>query len=275
MSDDFLGYAGRHALVVGGATGMGAAAAKAARGHGARVTVMDVARPDHAADAFLPVDLRDRASVDNAIARVAAPVHSLFACAGVADGAAGLMLVNFIAQRHLVERLIEGGALGGGASVVMISSLAGLSWTLNLAQVGAFLGTPDWDAAVGWIAAHPGTDNYTFSKQAMSAYVARQAFPLLRRGMRINAIQPGPTDTPLARANPDIWLAFGQDYRDAAGVAHLTAEEMGNALLFLGSPASGGINGVNLLVDQGQIGAGATDAFASPVVKAMLGLAQP
>ena len=229
MSDDFLGYAGRHALVVGGATGMGAAAAKAARGHGARVTVMDVARPDHAADAFLPVDLRDRASVDNAIARVAAPVHSLFACAGVADGAAGLMLVNFIAQRHLVERLIEGGALGGGASVVMISSLAGLSWTLNLAQVGAFLGTPDWDAAVGWIAAHPGTDNYTFSKQAMSAYVARQAFPLLRRGMRINAIQPGPTDTPLARANPDIWLAFGQDYRDAAGVAHLTAEEMESA----------------------------------------------
>ena len=274
MAEDFLGYAGKHVLVVGGATGMGAAAAEQVRDRGARVTVMDVASLDYEADAFVPVDLRNRSSVDDAIAQVAGPVHTLFACAGVADGADGLMLINFIALRHLIERLIDDGRLERGGSIVMISSVAGLSWMLNLAQVKEFLDTANWDAAADWIDTHPGTDNYAFSKQALSAYVARQAFPLLKRGMRINAIQPGPTDTPLARANADIWLAFGQDYRDAADVPYLQSEEMGNTLLFLGSPAAKGINGVNLLVDQGQVGAGVTDAFAAPIVKAMLGLPQ-
>ena len=31
---------------------------------------------------------------------------------------------------------------------------------------------------------------------------------MLQNGIRINAVLPGPTDTPLARANADIWLAF-------------------------------------------------------------------
>ena len=274
MGDGFLGYAGKSVLVVGGATGMGAAAAVRVRNEGARVTVMDVAELDYEADAFIRVDLRDRASVDGAVEQLAGPVHSLFSCAGVADGTAGLALINFIAQRHLLERLVEGGQLASGAAAVMVSSVAGLSWPNNLAQVNEFLDTSDWDAAAAWIADHPGTEGYVFSKQAMSAYVAGQGYALLRQGLRINAIQPGPTDTPLARANADVWLAFGQDYRDAASVPHLTAEEMANVLLFLGSPASSGINGTNLLVDQGQIGAGATDAFPSPTVKAMLGLAQ-
>jgi NAD(P)-dependent dehydrogenase (short-subunit alcohol dehydrogenase family) len=33
-------------------------------------------------------------------------------------------------------------------------------------------------------------------KQAMCAYVPRQAHPMFKRGIRINAICPGPTDTP-------------------------------------------------------------------------------
>ena len=53
----------------------------------------------------------------------------------------------------------------------------------------------------------------------------------------------------------------------------LTPDEMASTLLFLGSDAARGVNGVNLLVDQGQVGAGATDAFESPPIKAMLGLA--
>ena len=273
MGDTFLGYEGKHVLVVGAATGMGAAAAKQARAQGARVTAMDVAGIDYAADAAVRVDLRNRSSVDEAIARLEGEVHTVFACAGVADGTPDIVLINFTAQRYLIETLIDSGRLGRGASVVMISSVAGLPWPRNMPAVTEFLDTPDWQAATAWIDAHEGTDNYSFSKMAMSAYVARQAFPLLKQGIRINAIQPGPTDTPLARANADIWLAFGQDYRDAAGVATLTPDEMATTLLFLGSDAASGINGANLLVDQGQVGAGATDAFESPPIKAMLGLA--
>ncbi len=273
MSDTFLGYEGKHVLVVGAATGMGAAAAKQARAQGARVTAMDVADIDYAVDATIKVDLRSQPSVDAAIAQLQGDVDVALACAGVADGTPDIVLINFTAQRYLVETLIECGRLGRGGSVVMISSVAGLPWPQNLPDVTAFLDAPDWDAATAWIDAHPDQDTYSFSKMAMSAYVARQAFPLLRQGIRINAIQPGPTDTPLARANADIWLAFGQDYRDAAGVATLTPDEMATTLLFLGSDAASGINGANLLVDQGQVGAGATDAFETPAIKMMLGMA--
>ena len=273
MDDTFLSYEGKHVLVIGAATGMGAAAAKQAKAQGARVTALDVADIDYTVDAAIKVDLRSQPSVDAAIAQLKGDVDVAFACAGVADGTPDIVLINFTAQRYLVETLIEGGRLGRGGSVVMISSVAGLPWPQNLPTVTEFLDTPDWQAATAWIDAHEDKDNYSFSKMAMSAYVARQAFPLLRQGIRINAIQPGPTDTPLARANADIWLAFGQDYRDAAGVATLTPDEMATTLLFLGSDAASGVNGANLLVDQGQVGAGATDAFETPAIKMMLGMA--
>ena len=64
-----------------------------------------------------------------------------------------------------------------------------------------------------------------WSKQAISAYVAREAFGLLKRGIRINAILPGPTDTPLAQANEDMWLGFGADYREEAGIEASTPLE--------------------------------------------------
>ncbi len=273
MSNAQFSYEGKHVLVVGGATGMGAAAAKLVKRLGARVTAMDVANIDYPVDNSIEVDLSDRNSVDESLGQVEGPVNVIFACAGVADGTPNIMLINFTSQRHLIESLIESGKLGAGGAVVMISSVGGLPWQANLANVKEFLETPDWESAAAWVAAHEGTDSYGFSKQAMSGYVARQAFPLLKRGIRINAIQPGPTDTPLARANADIWLAFGQDYRDAAGVATLTPEDMASPMAFLGSDAAQGINGVNLLVDQGQIGAGLTDAFEAPYVKAMFGMA--
>jgi enoyl-[acyl-carrier-protein] reductase (NADH) len=87
----------------------------------------------------------------------------------------------------------------------------------------------------------------------MNCYVARRAYPFMVKGVRINAICPGPTDTPLARANADIWLTFAQDYRDATGTQHLTPDQMGNVMVFLNSDAASGVSGVNVLVDTGHV----------------------
>jgi len=127
--------------------------------------------------------------------------------------------------------------------------------------LGEFLDTPDWESAAAWVAEHEGTDNYVFSKQAVNAYIARQAFPLLKRGIRINGIEPGPTDTPLARANEDLWLGFAKGYNEAAGVDFLTSRQMAETLAFLCSPAASGVNGVSFLVDQGQVNSGITGSF--------------
>ena len=273
MGAEAFQYHGKRALVVGGATGMGAAVAQLSAELGAEIMVMDVAEVSYPANQSLQIDLRDRAGVDAAIDALSAPVDVVFCCAGVADGTPGIMLINFTAQRYLIETLLARQLLASGGSVVMISSLAALPWQQNIANVLDFLNTPDWNSAAAWVEAHEGTDSYSFSKQAVNGYVARQAFPLLQRGIRINAVLPGPTDTPLARANAEIWLAFGQDYRDAAKVKTLVPEETAHAMAFLGSDAASGINGVTLLVDQGQIGAGLTGSFEAPVIKALLGVA--
>lgn len=244
-------YDGKRVLVVGGATGMGAAAAQVVSALGGEVVVMDFAPVEFPVAQSIKVDLRDRADVDAALDQLTGPVQAVFSAAGVADGTPGIMKINFIAHRHIIERLVADGTLGRGGAACLISSVAGLGWEGAMPTLLEFLDTPDYESADEWVQAHDGTDSYGFSKQAMNCYVARQAFPLMTKGVRINAICPGPTDTPLARANADIWLGFGQDYRDATGLEVLTPEQMAHTMAFLNSDAASGISGVNLLVDAG------------------------
>jgi NAD(P)-dependent dehydrogenase (short-subunit alcohol dehydrogenase family) len=252
-----LGYEGKRVLIVGGATGMGAAAAQRATELGAEVTVLDVAEVKFPVKAFTQIDLRDKASVDAVIDKLEGPFHALFSCAGVADGTRGIVLINFIAQRRLIEGLVAKGALPHGSAIGTISSTAGNGWQQALPQINEFLAIPDWDGQVKWIEAHKSddrmtnADGYMFSKRAMCAYVAMQAFSLLKKGVRINSVLPGPTDTPLARANADVWLAYASDYRAAAGVKHLQPQEIADMLIFLCSPLASGVTGENLVVDQG------------------------
>ena len=272
MEAEAFRYDGKRVLVIGGATGMGAAAAQAAAALGGEVTVLDVADVTYPVAKAIKIDLRDRASVDAAIDGVEGPVDAVFSCAGVADGTPGLMLINFVSQRHAIERLRDAGQLAAGGAIVMISSVAGLMWQQQLPAVLDFLSQPDWDAMTKWLAEHDGTDSYAFSKMAINAYVAAEGFRLLQRGVRINAVLPGPTDTPLARANADVWLGFGADYRTKAGIEALSPEQVANVMVFLGSPAASGVNGVSLVVDAGHIGAGVTGSYDDPIIRMLTGV---
>ncbi|HEY2330589.1 MAG TPA: SDR family oxidoreductase [Acidimicrobiales bacterium] len=271
-TDSLYRYDGKRVLVVGGATGMGAAAARMAGDLGAEVVVLDYAPVTFDVAKALQVDLRDRPAIDTAIDELGGPVDAVFSAAGIAGGP-GVMKINFIAHRHIAERLVGSGAMGRGSAICMISSVAGLGWEAAIPTLLDFLATPDYESAAGWVDANEGTDNYGFAKQAMNCYVARESYPLLAKGIRINAICPGPTDTPLARANADTWLTFAQDYRDATGAAQLTPEQMAQAMLFLNSSAASGISGVNLLVDQGHVMSSLTESWAAgtPMIKMLMG----
>jgi NAD(P)-dependent dehydrogenase (short-subunit alcohol dehydrogenase family) len=273
MNADSFRFDGKRALVVGGATGMGAAAAALVRDLGAEVVVMDYAPVTLAGVKAIDVDLGDKSSIDAAVDECGGPVHALFSCAGVADGTPGIERINFIGHRHLIDRALAADLLPRGSAIAMISSAAGLAWESNLDLLGEYLDTPDFDSAVAWIEAHPGKADYMWSKQAINAYVARQAFPLLRRGIRINAILPGPTDTPLARANADLWLAFGADYRDEVGIAASAPEEQAGPLVFLCSDAAAYLNGATVVTDAGYVASGVTGSFpaATPVTDFLLG----
>ena len=264
---DVFRFDGKRILVVGGATGMGAAAAELALDLGAEVVVMDRAKVALTGVKSIHVDLAEKASIEAAVDECGGPVHALLACAGVADGTPGIERINFIGHRHLIDRALAARMLGRGAAIGFISSAAGLGWEKNLELLKELLATRDFDSAVAWVQKQDKA-NYFWMKQAVCAYVSSEAFAMLKRGIRINAVCPGPTDTPLAQANKDVWLAFGADYRGEAGIQASTPMEQAYPLLFLCSDAAVAINGITLVTDAGYMSSGITGSFPNATMMA-------
>src|SRR2546421_10432257 len=269
---DAFRYDGKRALVVGGASGMGAATAELLQDAGAEVVVMDFAEVTLPGAKAIHVNLADATSIDAAVDELGGQVDTLFSCAGVADGTPGIEKINFIGHRHLIDLLLARGMLPRGSAIGFISSAAGLGWEANLPLLNEYLDTADFDSAVRWIEEH-GRADYMWSKQAICAYVARQAMPLLKQGIRINAICPGPTDTPLAQANKEMWLGFGADYRAEVGVEASTPLEQAYPLVFLCSDAAAAISGITMVTDTGYFSSGITESYpaAAPIVGFLLG----
>lgn len=270
---DAFRYDGKRVLVVGGATGMGAATAELVLDAGAEVVVMDFADVTLAGAKAIKVNLAEKESIDAAVDECGGPVHALFSCAGVADGTPGIERINFVGHRHLIDRLLGAGMMPSGSAIGFISSAAGLGWERNLAELKEWISLSDFDAATRWAEEHQKCD-YMSTKQAICAYVAHEAMAFLKQGIRINAICPGPTDTPLAQANKELWLGFGADYRAELGVDASTALEQAYPLVFLCSDAAKAIAGITLITDVGYFAAGITETYpeATPAVNFLRGV---
>jgi NAD(P)-dependent dehydrogenase (short-subunit alcohol dehydrogenase family) len=268
---DAFRYDGKRVVVVGGATGMGAATAEVALDAGAEVVVMDYAAVTASRVTAIHVNLAERASIDAAVDECGGRVDALFACAGVADGTPGIERINFIGHRHLIDRMLAKDMLPSGSAIGFISSAAGLGWEANLPELLELLATPDFDTAVRWVEEH-GKADYMSMKQAICAYVANEAMSLLSRGIRINAICPGPTDTPLGQANKETWLGFGTDYRAETGIEPSTPLEQAYPLVFLCSRAAAAVTGITVISDAGYMSSGITGSFpaATPVANFLL-----
>src|SRR5438874_7800444 len=103
---DAFRYDGKRALVVGGASGMGAATAELLQDAGAEVVVMDFADVSLPGAKAIHVNLGDKASIDAAVDQIGGPVDAVFSCAGVADGTPNIEKINFIGHRYLIELLM-------------------------------------------------------------------------------------------------------------------------------------------------------------------------
>lgn len=260
---DLFRYDNKRALVVGAASGMGNAVARLLVEAGADVVAMDFADMDIAGvNEKIKVNMADEASIDAAIAECGGSIHALFSCAGVADGTPGIEKINFLGHRHMIDSMLDNGMLGRGSSIGFISSAAGAGWARddNMEWIGQYLAIDGMEAASAW-AIENGKADYFSSKLTVGMYVARSAFEMGKRGVRINAIMPGPTDTPLAQANKEMWLGFGSDYRAELGIEASTPEEQAAPLVFLGSDAASAISGITLTSDQGYFSSGITESF--------------
>ena len=169
------------------------------------------------------------------------------------NGAAKTLAINFYGLRELSEavapRLREGGA------VVSVASIAGYGWRANLERAKAFVAAPGFPHLSGLLAAHkvPDAEAYPLSKELLLLWTMRAAhLPLFKdRGVRVNAVSPGPVATPILKEFRSI---FG-DPRVDDDIARVgragSAPDIAPPALFLCSDGARWINGANLPVDGG------------------------
>ncbi len=254
---DILGYAGQTVVVSGASTGMGAAATRTLVDLGAEVHAMDVKDIDVPVKQSIRFDLRDRASIDEAVGKLPDRVDVLFNCAGLPGppfSNLDTMLVNFVGLRHLTESLIP--RLPEGGAVASITSVAGMGYRKNIEAVTELIETPDFDAGKAWCEANPEkATGYLFSKQCIIVYTMKRAGELAAQGIRVNCLSPAPTDTPMMDSfEEQIGRDFMAEHFQAPVGRNATAEEMAEPLILLASRASRFVSGVNLFVDFGYTG---------------------
>jgi NAD(P)-dependent dehydrogenase (short-subunit alcohol dehydrogenase family) len=252
---------GKVALITGGASGMGMIAARLFATEGARVVVADVAdEPGETVakeigaegteaayvHAYVSSEGDARAMVEAAVDRFGA-LHVLYNNAGVmlADDGSVHATDESIWDRTLAIN-VKGVAFGCKYGIpAMIDSGGG-----SIVNVASF---------VAWMGAATSQTAYTASKGAVLSMTREIAVEYARRGIRCNALCPGPIDTPLLAE-----LLADADRRRRRFV-HIPmgrlgqAEELAKAALFLASDDSSYMTGASLIVD-----GGITAAYVTP-----------
>ncbi len=246
---------GKTIVITGVASGIGARTGELALQLGAEVIGVDLRMPSPLLGRFIEADLSTGGGVEAVAARLPPRFDALCNVAGVSGtlGAARTLAVNFYGLRALsvaaAPRLREGGA------VVNVASIAGYGWRANLERAKALVGVEGFPDC-GEIARHHAigdAEGYPVSKEALLLWTQRAAHQDLfkARGIRVNAVSPGPVATPILR---EFRTIFG-DARVDDDIARVgragTASDVAPAILFLCSDGARWINGANLPVDGG------------------------
>jgi NAD(P)-dependent dehydrogenase (short-subunit alcohol dehydrogenase family) len=242
---------GKVCVITGAAGGIGGAAASVFEREGARVVGVDL-REHEVGELALTGDLTSEEDVLAFYTRVREElgrVDVLFNNAGISPTddasvletsfeawervqAANLRSV-FFCCKHGIPHLLD----GGGGSVI------------NTASFVAVMGS-----ATSQIA-------YTASKGGVLALSRELGVEFAAQGVRVNALCPGPVDTPLLRE-----LFAADPVQAARRMVHVPmgrfarAEEIANAALFLASDESSYVNATAFMVDGGISGAYTTPA---------------
>jgi NAD(P)-dependent dehydrogenase (short-subunit alcohol dehydrogenase family) len=251
-------------VVVGCYSGMGAATAAQLVSMGAEVVGVDFKESPVELAAFHLCDLRDPDSITSSVGAIGGSVDALFNCAGLPqtiNASLDVMKVNFIGMRLFTEQMLQ--HMGPGSAIASIASSAGFDYRTDLKTTLEFIGTADFDSAVAWCEAHPDvmSGGYKLSKEAVIAWTMLMGAQLIKRGIRINCISPGPTITPMMPVfEGDIGARLVDVFTEPIG-RRSTADEQAGPLIFLNSDAASYVNGENLFVDGGFTGAVTTSAI--------------
>ncbi len=258
MSNDLAILAGRHAVVTGGGSGIGAVTAATLLRAGARVTLMgrDATRleaqcetlGEHAA--CVSVDVTDEHAVDAAFARAAehfGTVDILVNNAGQAQ-AAPFMQTDLALWRRMLDVNLTGAFLCTRAVLpAMLAQKQGR--VINVASTAGQVGYP-------YVAA------YCASKHGVIGMTRALALEVATQGVTVNAVCPGYTETELLQASIDqITRKTSRSEAEARSllVRHnpqqrfVTPDEVASAVLWLCAPGSSSMTGQSISVSGGEV----------------------
>ncbi len=247
---------GKTVLVTGVASGIGARTAELMAQLGADVIGVDVRAPAQAVGGFIAADLGAPSAIAALVGHLPRRIDALCNVAGVsgAPGIAATLAINFYGLRALTEALAP--RIREGGAVVNAASIAGFGWRANLARARAMVDVVGFPADVGALAAQHGAADeigYPLSKELLLLWTFRAAHQALfkDRGIRVNAVSPGPVQTPILAQFRAV-LGDARVDSDIARVGRAgTAADVAPAIAFLCSDGARWINGVNLPVDGG------------------------
>jgi NAD(P)-dependent dehydrogenase (short-subunit alcohol dehydrogenase family) len=263
-------YEGKRVVVSGGGgAGMGAAAVVGLNELGAEIHVLDLREPPIEVASYQAADLLDPDAVATAIENIGGRINALFNCAGLPGtpfSDVDTMLVNFAAPRHLASLVAP--RMPEGSAIASIASTAGSAYLMNIAKWLPLAQTESFAAAKAWIEAHPDEvkTGYTPSKEALVVWTMDASHTFAERGIRLNCISPGPTDTPMMPQFEAGVKEMGMDAEVidlfARGLGRRSRpEEQAWPMIFLNSDAASYITGENVNTDGGTISGIATGSI--------------
>jgi NAD(P)-dependent dehydrogenase (short-subunit alcohol dehydrogenase family) len=246
---------GKTIVITGIASGIGARIGELAIAMGADVIGLDINASVVPLGAFIQTDVGSPSAAGEVAQKLPARFDALVNVAGVSgiSGALKTLAINFYGLRALTEALAP--RIREGGAVVNIASIAGYGWRANLERAKAMIAVAGFPDIVALIEAHKVTDadGYPLSKELLLLWNQRAAHdPLFKeRGVRVNAVSPGPVTTPILK---EFRTVFG-DPRVDDDIARVgragSAPDIAPPALFLCSDGARWINGANLPVDGG------------------------
>jgi NAD(P)-dependent dehydrogenase (short-subunit alcohol dehydrogenase family) len=250
-----MDFTGKVVVITGAAGGIGQAAARAFATAGARLVLVDrdagageevsgAIRRQGGDARFVAADVTRSGEVQ-AYVKAALDAHGRIDCffnnAGIEGKVAETAEYDEAVFDAVLAVNVKGVFLGlRHVLPVMLRQKAGA--VVNTASVAGLVGTPGMPA-------------YVASKHAVIGLTKAAAGEVARRGVRVNAVCPGPVETRMmqsleAQLDPSNPASIGERYK--AGIPsgrYTTPEEVAQVVLFLCSDLAANVNGAQWVVD--------------------------
>lgn len=243
---------GKQIVVTGASSGIGAETARELRRMGATVIGVDRAPPGaDLVDKFHLADLSNSESIDALIEALPVGLDGLCNVAGLPPTAkpAQVLKVNVLGLKRLTLGLV--GKLSDGASITNVASLAGFEWANSIPAISAFHQV-DFDSVDEFCHQYAieGARSYFFSKEYLIAWTFMNRWTWRSRNIRMNAVSPGPVETPIFG---DFKATLGARVEEDMRIMDRPAkpDDIAPVIAFLQTDGSRWLRGANLCADGG------------------------